>query len=538
MKFARSSFLIAFVLLCGLIGAQPVQPAAQPAAQSAALRAVVISEIAWMGTAVSANDEWIELYNNTPAAIDLTGWTLAAADGAPAITLSGVIPAGGHYLLERTDDDSAPGVPADQIYTGALGDAGETLLLRDAGGTLVDEVDAAAGWFSGHKEARVPMARVAAAGEGSDPANWTYNPRCGSATNSAGAARTCELTPVVVGQGLETAVYFNERAVSADAVTMDVTPMEQALLDLIHAAAATIDVALFDLNRSSVVNALLAAHNRGVTVRVVGDDEEAAKPAYSASYTALSDGGIPLRNDAHAALQHNKFMVFDGQTVWTGSTNFSDTGLTLNANNSLVITSPHLAAAYTAEFEEMWYGRFHTAKSDNTSHLFDFNGVRVESYFSPTDLPAFAVWSALGAAQQSIHFAMFAWTDVMLAQQTMARMADGVAVRGVWEDFSGKEVRDLLCSAGAQIATEDLPGRVHHKFAVIDAFGENPVVITGSYNWSHGGAYANDENTLIIHDAALAQAYVAEWQRLATAVSPERYCNLFRAFLPFTTNSP
>ena len=65
-------------------------------------RDVVISEIAWMGTTTSSYDEWIEPYsNNTGSAIDLTNWTLGAADDTPSITLMGTIPAGGYYLLER-----------------------------------------------------------------------------------------------------------------------------------------------------------------------------------------------------------------------------------------------------------------------------------------------------------------------------------------------------------------------------------------------------------------------------------------------------
>jgi hypothetical protein len=69
---------------------------------------VVVSEIAWMGTTADANDEWLELVNNTAVDIDLTGWRLVSSDGTPDITLSGVIPAGGRYLLERTDDNATP----------------------------------------------------------------------------------------------------------------------------------------------------------------------------------------------------------------------------------------------------------------------------------------------------------------------------------------------------------------------------------------------------------------------------------------------
>jgi hypothetical protein len=53
---------------------------------------VVISEIAWMGTTNSANDEWIELFNNTSSDVDLAGWQLIRSDGAPIILLSGCCP--------------------------------------------------------------------------------------------------------------------------------------------------------------------------------------------------------------------------------------------------------------------------------------------------------------------------------------------------------------------------------------------------------------------------------------------------------------
>lgn len=127
-------FLGAFLLLTLLLEGM------QAAAAATSLD-VVIAEIARMGTADSANDEWITLYNNTAEPVDLTGWTLSAADGSPTINLSGSIPAGGYFLLERTDDTSVPGVVADLIYTGNLGNGGEDLSLFDATLNLIDSSD-------------------------------------------------------------------------------------------------------------------------------------------------------------------------------------------------------------------------------------------------------------------------------------------------------------------------------------------------------------------------------------------------------------
>ncbi len=109
---------------------------------------VVVSEVAWAGGTDSANAEWIELYNDG-AAQPLDGWTLAAADGQPAIALSGTLTADSYALLERTSDETVPGVAAFLIYTGALGNGGEVLELRDAAGILVDRVDGSDGWSIG-----------------------------------------------------------------------------------------------------------------------------------------------------------------------------------------------------------------------------------------------------------------------------------------------------------------------------------------------------------------------------------------------------
>ncbi len=108
--------------------------------------AVVINEIAWMGGPASANDEWVELYNDGTEVVSLVGWKLVAEDGTPLISLGGSVLAGGFYIMERTDDDSAPGVTADKIYTGDLANTGETLKLLDKDTVVVDTVVGGSGW--------------------------------------------------------------------------------------------------------------------------------------------------------------------------------------------------------------------------------------------------------------------------------------------------------------------------------------------------------------------------------------------------------
>lgn len=129
------------------------------AVKSADVLDVVINEIAWMGTKNSPSDEWIEIYNNSGSQIDLAGWKLTSQDGAPEINLIGIIAGNDYFLLERTDDNTLPTMPADQIYSGTLGNEGETLNLYDSSRSLIDSVNCSEGWFSGDNQAKQTMER-------------------------------------------------------------------------------------------------------------------------------------------------------------------------------------------------------------------------------------------------------------------------------------------------------------------------------------------------------------------------------------------
>jgi hypothetical protein len=170
-KTLRIVVLLVLVLALLVLVMGTLQTLAAPHEPGALPLDVVVSEIAWMGTTTSSADEWVELYNNTVITVDLTGWTLAAGDGTLVITLTGIISPASHFLLERTNDDSVPDVPADQTYTGALGNDGEDLVLRDDASVVIDQVNCSTGWFAGHADGRVPMVRVNTTVSGSQASN-------------------------------------------------------------------------------------------------------------------------------------------------------------------------------------------------------------------------------------------------------------------------------------------------------------------------------------------------------------------------------
>lgn len=140
---------------------------------------VVINEIAWMGTTNSANNEWIELYNNTSSPIVLDEWALKADDGTPEIKLSGIIPANSFYLLERTDDNTIPEITADSIYKGALGNNGENLKLYNGSENIIDKVNCSAGWFAGDNSTKQTMERKNPLMSGKTTDNWQNSQKPG-----------------------------------------------------------------------------------------------------------------------------------------------------------------------------------------------------------------------------------------------------------------------------------------------------------------------------------------------------------------------
>ena len=105
------------------------------ASATVSFRPILINEVAWSGTVASTADQWIELYNPSLVAINISGWTLKSstksASGNVNITLNGTIAAGGYFLLERDNNNTVLDITANQIYTGALLTSGETLTLRD-----------------------------------------------------------------------------------------------------------------------------------------------------------------------------------------------------------------------------------------------------------------------------------------------------------------------------------------------------------------------------------------------------------------------
>ena len=281
------------------------------------------------------------------------------------------------------------------------------------------------------------------------------------------------------------------------------------LVEKINAAQTSIHIASFEFNLTPVAEALIAARQRGVDVRWVTDDEhglEADIEPDHGHFAMLQEAGIEVRSDTRSALMHNKFWIFDGQIVWTGSTNITENGVFDQDNNVIVIQSPELAAIYEREFQEMWDGQF-GPRSPSTldEQVVTVDGSRIVVVFTSED-PALenAIVPIVQSATTSVRFLTFSFTDFPLADAMSQRFKAGVDVAGVFEKFGSEteaaELRTLMCRS-VPVKQDGNSGFLHHKVIVVD----EQIVITGSMNYSTNAEENNDENVIIIDNAEVAR---------------------------------
>lgn len=127
----------------------------------------------------------------------------------------------------------------------------------------------------------------------------------------------------------------------------------ELVLESIRSARTEILVAAYSFTSKPIAEALLAAAQRGILVRVVADAKSNGG-RYSA-VTFLVNQGVPVRLNGRYAIFHHKFLVVDRSNLEVGSFNYSEAAAQKNAENVLLIrNAPALAAIYAVEWERLW----------------------------------------------------------------------------------------------------------------------------------------------------------------------------------------
>ncbi|OCB54843.1 hypothetical protein A5722_19370 [Mycobacterium vulneris] len=321
----------------------------------------------------------------------------------------------------------------------------------------------------------------------------------------------------------------------------------------------SVDVFAYDLNEPDVCALLLklAASNQ---VRIILDDcsehhsttEPTPEDQFYDLFTAQAGADAILRGH-FSRYAHDKVLVVsdkDGpRTVLTGSTNFSITGLHVNANHVLVFDDREVAAAYAAVFDESWQDKVRTkpfAASRWATQAYTFGGgasdtpatsitfsphtedfarqvlgalvdrVKHESSVTPPPPGSvfFAVMDLGGTSENPVYDALNQiHSNTAVFSMGISDSPKGVAlyVRGQKTGLlvSGKPGHVVLPPPFNQVP-QVVGHEVHHKFVVCGFRGADPVVYCGSSNLALGGEQVNGDNLLAIRDADVATAFAIE----------------------------
>ena len=325
-------------------------------------------------------------------------------------------------------------------------------------------------------------------------------------------------------------VYFNQSVdnnASSIADAISISAFEDTLISYINQAQTTLDICNYNTGSLPIVNAINSAKNSGIVVRYIAADNTGTN---NSQLSALLPSIPLIQRPNDGEVMHNKFMIIDAANpslakVVTGSVNHTINSCTNDYNNMVIVEDQSVALAYKTEFEEMWgstgltpnalNAKFGNAKTDNTPHLFNVGGKQVEIYFSPSDGTTAKIENAILSANTDMQFSMFTYINNSLGDAVIAIHNAGVNVKGIIENvfYFGSEYNGLL-SAGVDVYSHfSIPYLLHHKYGIVDAndISSDPLVITGSHNWTNSAENDYDENTLIIHDASIANMYYEEF---------------------------
>lgn len=296
--------------------------------------------------------------------------------------------------------------------------------------------------------------------------------------------------------------------------------VDAELVKLIDAAIMEIKFAFYDIDLPLVGEALISAHNRGILVEVVTDNDTSGKTSY---VDELEAAGIEVKRDGDSGLMHDKFAVIDNKIVWMGSTNATENGFFRNNNNVIVIEDVLLANNFRVEFEEMFNDeQFGAGSPANTPRpALNINGVTVETLFAPEDGVTAKIVSEIAKATTFIYFEAFSYTSNPIFDAMKARMDAGVYIKGIFEEMQVLATAKYtkykpLRRLGADVILDTNPNNMHNKLMIIDG----ATVITGSFNFSAAADEKNDESILILRSPLVADLYMKEFARLFSEFTP------------------
>ena len=327
-------------------------------------------------------------------------------------------------------------------------------------------------------------------------------------------------------------VYFNHPVDTAVSTTIHAKFLNSCMADTIVAyinrSKYTIDVAQYDYNQGSYANiadAINNAYSRGVVIRWIYNGSS-SNTGLALLNSAIHTLGSPTTSSYN--IMHDKFIIIDAYSsnpddavVWTGSFDWSTSEFNTDFNNTVFIQDSALAHAYTDEFNQMWgstgsvpntsLSKFGPFKTDLGRHTFTIGGNLVELFFSPSDGTNTHIQSSISSANTDLYFGIYTFTDASDANLIVTKYSSGVYVAGIDDSYSNSyyPYGAFTSGLGSNFIAYSGSGIYHNKFLIVDPSDKcsDPLVLTGSHNWTTSANTKNDENTIIIHNDTIANMY-------------------------------
>ena len=325
----------------------------------------------------------------------------------------------------------------------------------------------------------------------------------------------------------------------------DQTQISGHLIRAIDATKKTLDIAIYELAIREVRDALQRAKDRGVKVRVVMDQghlfPEKATGKRTPEVQSLIDAGFALRmlrgGDAYG-IMHNKFAVFDGALLETGSYNWTRAADTQHYENALFEDDADRIASFQGYWDWMWsIAKPVDDKNPPTRPVLDehghtpplppapqdaakpvaFNGLALpRQSFTPHGTAALLA-AAIDAAQSEIVVANFSFTHHELIDALVrAKAKPGMKIRVVFDRYQYGFLKEMaqMVELGFDVrlsnGKDGQKGVMHNKFVVLDG----KLVETGSFNWTFNGELNNYENASFLDAPDDAAAWKAYFERI------------------------
>jgi mitochondrial cardiolipin hydrolase len=125
-----------------------------------------------------------------------------------------------------------------------------------------------------------------------------------------------------------------------------------AVVGQLRACRSRADICVFTLSDDRISDEVLAAHRRGVAVRVITDNDKAFDAG--SDVKRLQAAGVPLVVDQTDAHMHHKFALFDQRWLLNGSFNWTRSASVHNEENLVLCNDPDLLRQFAGVFESLW----------------------------------------------------------------------------------------------------------------------------------------------------------------------------------------